>query len=249
MADRYPEPGGEAPLAAAVFDLFNTLTAPVADSQFRSSLAEMALAVGADPDAFARGWFESWRERWGGGFATVEACVRGVCDAIGFPASETAVSKVARVRIEFSRRTLQPRPDALPTLARLRSLRLPTALISNCSPDVPVLWPSTAFARVIDRPLFSCAEGLIKPDPAIYLRACERLGVDPEVCVYVGDGGDHELSGAERVGMRAILLKPPKGTSASYDSESDTWRGEAIQALSELLPLITGVGGPPPSID
>ena len=244
MADPNREPGGEAPPAAVVFDLFNTLTAPVDDSEFRSSLAEMALAVGADPDAFTQGWFKLWRELFGGGFATVEACVRGVCDAIGLRVAETAITRAAQMRTEFSRRTLHPRPDALSTMDRIRSLGLRTALISNCSPDVPVLWPATDFAQAIDQPLFSCVEGLIKPDPAIYLRAFRRLGVDPRVCVYVGDGGDHELSGAERVGMRAILLKPPKKTSASYDSESDTWRGEAIEALSELPGLITFAGEP-----
>ena len=249
MADRYPEPGGEAPPAAVVFDLFNTLTAPVDDSEFRSSLMEMALAVGADPDAFTQGWFDLWRERFSGVFPTVEASVRGVCDAIGLRVSETAISGAVRLCSEFSRRTLRPRPEALPTLARLRSLGLGTALISDCSPDVPVLWPTTPFAQAIDHPLFSCVEGLTKPDPSIYLRACQRLGVDPEDCVYVGDGGNHELSGAKRVGMRAILIKLPKETSAWHRSESDTWRGEAIQALSELPRLITGVGGPPPSID
>ena len=118
------------------------------------------------------------------------------------------------------------------------------ALISDCSPDVPVLWPTTPFAQAIDHPLFSCVEGLTKPDPAIYLRACERLGVELRVCVYVGDGGNHELSGAKRVGMRAILIKLPKETSAWHRSESDTWRGEAIQTLSELPSLVTGAGEP-----
>ena len=179
MADRYPEPGGEAPPAAVVFDLFNTLTAPVDDSEFRSSLMEMALAVGADPDAFTQGWLDLWRERFSGVFPTVEASVRGVCDAIGLRVSETTISGAVRLCSEFSRRTLRPRPEALPTLARLRSLGLGTALISDCSPDVPVLWPTTPFAQAIDHPLFSCVEGLTKPDPSIYLRACQRLGVDP----------------------------------------------------------------------
>ncbi len=244
MAETRREPGGEAPVTAVVFDLFNTLTASVDDSEFRSSLAEMALAVGADPDAFTQGWFDLWRERFSGVFPTVEASVRGVCDAIGLRVSETAISGAARLCSEFSRRTLRPRPDALPTLARLRSLGLQTALISDCSPDVPVLWPTTPFAQAIDHPLFSCVEGLTKPDPAIYLRACERLGVEPRVCVYVGDGGNHELSGAKRVGMRAILIKLPKETSAWHRSESDTWRGEAIQTLSELPSLVTGAGEP-----
>ena len=45
----------------------------------------------------------------------------------------------------------------------------------------------TPYAELIDEPLFSCVEGLVKPDPDLYLRACGRLGVKPRDCVYVGD--------------------------------------------------------------
>ncbi len=53
--------------------------------------------------------------------------------------------------------------------------------------------------------------GLVKPDPAIYQLACQRLGVIPEDCRYVGDGGSNELTGADASGMRAVLIAP------SYD--------------------------------
>ena len=58
---------------------------------------------------------------------------------------------------------------------------------------------------------------------------------------YVGDGGSRELTGAERVGMHAILITTPV-ESAAYSSERISWRGEAINALSELPGLITGAG-------
>ena len=219
---------------AVVFDLFNTLTKPVDDGEFRSSIREMGLAAGVDPDGFTRGWFELWRERFDGTFATSEAGVRGVCEAMGAVADEAAIGRAEEVRIEFSRRILRPRADAVATLRRLRTLGLRTALISDCSADVPVVWPTTPYAELIEEPLFSCVEGLVKPDPELYLRACARLGVEPRGCVYVGDGGNHELTGAERVGMRAVLIRTQE-KAASYDrSERGSWRGEAIEALSEL---------------
>ena len=240
MADQHPGLGCDTPVAAVVFDLFNTLTAPVDDVEFRSSLQEMAHAVGADSGAFTQGWFDQWRERFDGTFPTSETGVRVVCDAIGVWVDTEAISEAMRIRAEFSRRTLRPRTDAVATLTQLRALGLRTALISNCSPDVPVLWPTTPFAQTIEEPSFSCVEGLTKPDPAIFLRACERLGMDPQACVYVGDGGDHELTGAESVGMRAVLITTPEERAAAYDSERTSWRGETIEALSELPNLITG---------
>ena len=229
-------------VGAVVFDLFNTLTKPVDDGEFRSSIMAMGLAAGVDPEGFTRGWFALWRERFDGTFATSEAGVRGVCEAMGVVADEAAIGRAEEVRIEFSRRILRPRADAVATLRRLRTLGLRTALISDCSADVPVLWPTTPYAELIDEPLFSCVEGLVKPDPELYLRACGRLGVEPPDCVYVGDGGSHELTGAERVGMRAVLIRTQEDKAASYDSERGSWQGEAIEALGELPGLIGGDG-------
>ena len=232
-------------VGAVVFDLFSTLTVPVDAAEFTSSRRAMALAVGVDPDAFAQGWSRSWRERYDGTYPTIQACVRRVCTAIGARVDATAIGRAAQIRIESERRTLRPRADAVDTLNRLRALGLQTALISNCSPEVPALWMTTPLVQAIDKPLFSCVEGLIKPDPAnlfAYLRACERLGVDARECVYVGDGGSQELTGAERVGMRAVLIRTPHDRAGSHGSERDTWQGEAIEALGELPGLIGGDG-------
>ncbi len=228
------------PIRAVVFDLFNTLTAPEGSNVavFRASVREMGLAAGVDPEGFTRGWFELWRESFDGTFGTPEAGVRGVCEAMGAAVDEAAVRRAVEVRADFSRQSLQPRADAVDTLSRVRSMGLRTALISDCEADIPDLWPTTAFAEYIDKPLFSCMEGLIKPDSRIYLRACERLGVEPQDCVYVGDGSNQELTGAQGVGMRAVLIRTPEERAAAYYSERGSWRGEAIEALSELPDLI-----------
>lgn len=222
-----------------VFDLFNTLTPPVDDAAFKAARIEMARAVGVDPGAFSNAWSAAWRERYDGTYPTVQACVRGVCEALEVHAEEAAIEEASRIRVECTRRVLRPRPDAMATLAQLRALGLQTALVSNCIPEVPLIWPATPYAGAIDVPLFSCEEGLTKPDSAIYLRACERLRADPTDCMYVGDGAQGELTGAQRVGMRAILITTP-GRPAPEFSEQDSWRGEAIDALSELPGLITG---------
>jgi FMN phosphatase YigB (HAD superfamily) len=51
---------------------------------------------------------------------------------------------------------------------------------------------------------FSCEEGVAKPDAEIYLRALHRLKVEPGHALYIGDGGDNELAGAEQAGLRAF---------------------------------------------
>jgi putative hydrolase of the HAD superfamily len=50
--------------------------------------------------------------------------------------------------------------------------------------------------------------GMRKPDPRIYLHACELLGVKPEDCIYLDDLGIN-LKPARALGMRTIKVVDP----------------------------------------
>ena len=54
----------------------------------------------------------------------------------------------------------------------------------------------------------SSVEGVRKPDPAIYQRACERLAVDAERCVFLDDLGVN-LKPARAMGMTTIKVIDP----------------------------------------
>ena len=73
--------------------------------------------------------------------------------------------------------------------------------MSVCSEEVPAAWPSTEFAGLFDAETFSSDCGLMKPEPEIYLHTARALEADPADCLFVGDGANDELAGAERVGM------------------------------------------------
>ena len=91
----------------------------------------------------------------------------------------------------------------------------------------------------IDVEVFSSEVGLRKPEPEIYLAACERLGVEPARCLYVGDGAYAELSGASSVGMRAILIRDPADAEVeALRPEAEDWQGETIEDLRELSAVV-----------
>jgi FMN phosphatase YigB (HAD superfamily) len=48
---------------------------------------------------------------------------------------------------------------------------------------------------------------VIKPDPKIFLRACERLGVAPEEALMVGDSEEAD-GGAAAVGCQVAIVDP-----------------------------------------
>nr|WP_228533945.1 HAD-IA family hydrolase [Nocardia sp. BSTN01] len=60
------------------------------------------------------------------------------------------------------------------------------------------------FEELVDDIVYSHEVGMAKPNPGIYLLACERLGVEPGEAIFVDDS-EMAVSGAESVGMTAIL--------------------------------------------
>ncbi|KEK24603.1 HAD family hydrolase [Bacillus gaemokensis] len=55
--------------------------------------------------------------------------------------------------------------------------------------------------------LVSEAEGIKKPNPAIFERALQRLNVPAEECIYVGDHPKNDVIGAENAGISAVWKK------------------------------------------
>lgn len=92
------------------------------------------------------------------------------------------------------------------------------------------------FAPLFDAAVFSCRVGVKKPERRICEIACERLQVKPEECLYVGDGGSEELTGAAAMGMTSILIKAQDVEGAlGHRSEAKIWKGPAITSLGEIL--------------
>ena len=54
--------------------------------------------------------------------------------------------------------------------------------------------------------IFSCAVGCVKPEPAIYEKCLEAIALPACDCLFVGDGGSNELSGAKAVGLSTVLV-------------------------------------------
>lgn len=56
--------------------------------------------------------------------------------------------------------------------------------------------------------LVSSEEGIRKPNPEIFRRALDALGVDPRKSVYIGDNEENNVRGAKKIGMMAIHFAP-----------------------------------------
>jgi putative hydrolase of the HAD superfamily len=204
-----------------VFDLWNTLADwPVERwSEVRPQVAER---LGLTPEEFD--------SRWYGELAQIRE-MGPMADALqAFGAAPETIEEIVAMRRSVTQIGLAPGPGAVETITELRRRGFRIGLITICSDDVPALWPETPFHGLFDAEVFSCSVGLRKPDPRIYLMACEQLGVEPGEAVFVGDGANDELAGAERVGMTAVLFERPE-----YEVE---WSGRRVSSLPELLKIL-----------
>jgi putative hydrolase of the HAD superfamily len=212
---------------AVVFDLFETLV-DYDDARSREFGAQVARLVGREPDEFHQVWRQGRPERETAPMAPYLA-------SLGL--EDDAMEDFLGLRRAFTRETLgRPRPGAVETLRDLRARGIRTGLITVCSEDTVDVWPETPFAGLFDAEVFSCVCGLRKPDERIYRIALEQLEVEPAEAVFVGDGANDELAGAERVGMRAVLMSRP-GEEPAWPEVRD-WAGPRITAIPQVLELL-----------
>jgi putative hydrolase of the HAD superfamily len=223
---------------AVIFDLFGTLVDNFSLREQQDILARMASILSAPADEFMRLWFGIFNERATGLFGSLEGNIEHICRKLGISAKAPQIQQAARIRYDFTRHALRPRPDAVSVLSRLKSQGYKTALISDCSAETPTAWKDTPLAPLVDVAMLSCLVGLKKPDPRIYQKAAQQLGVEPQTCLYVGDGSSGELTGAAQVGMHPVLLNLPENNPDAHQIDKEDWNGPAISSLSEVLMLV-----------
>ncbi|HEV8601853.1 MAG TPA: HAD family hydrolase [Gaiellaceae bacterium] len=212
---------------SVIFDLWQTLVPWQVDEANRF-YDRMADAVGVERGRFREVWLAGRPSRETGPIADHLRALLGDLEVDG------DIDELIALRRDWTKRSLIPRADALETLAELRRRGHRLGLISVCSQDVPEVWDETPLAGSLDETVFSCEVGISKPDPRIYEIACERLDVEPAECLFVGDGANDELPGAERAGMTAVQLRVP-GETLTPDGEA--WEGASIESLEEVLEL------------
>lgn len=217
------------PVGGVIFDLYGTLIDDAPPDDYARFLVETAGAIGADPDGFRVAWEANDVARYTG---PIESCFESICGGLGIAEFQPALD----LRLERMRSLLVPRPDAVETLETLRDRGFRLGMISNASSELSGLWAASELAALFDAALFSADERMMKPDPRLYLRAAELLGVEPADCLFIGDGAYRELQGAEAVGMTAVLIRVPHDP---WEHEGTIgWQGPRVAALSEVLGLV-----------
>lgn len=125
-------------------------------------------------------------------------------------------------------------PDVAETLLKLKKLELKLGLVSTgYEEDI-----HTIFEKInLQRELFDVIVGVNtikkeKPHPEVFRYALAKLNVEPSQALFVGDNVDADYKGAEKAGLKAILIQRTK-------SENHSTKGfRVIKSLKEIFKYI-----------
>ena len=81
--------------------------------------------------------------------------------------------------------------------------------------------------------------GIEKPDARIFIKTLKRFNLNPKECVYVGDDPRDDVEGPKKLGMKMILIFPPRKYRKPmpwrrYDVKLKIKPDAIIRELSEL---------------
>jgi putative hydrolase of the HAD superfamily len=104
-------------------------------------------------------------------------------------------------------------------LSALRAAGVPTAILSNMGPDT---WALVG-PRFDGIPLtLSFEVGAVKPEPEIYLRCLESLGVEPAEALFVDDRRVN-VEAARALGIDAVVFEGEDALAAELEARGLDW--------------------------
>jgi putative hydrolase of the HAD superfamily len=223
---------------AVVFDFFGTLTRSIRRGPQH---ADIARALGCDPDAVLSVLNRTFQVRARGHLGSAEATLRWVTEQAGGSPQTAQLQAAVPARVDALKADTTLRADAESVLRAIKRRGLRTALISDCTHELPAFLPTMPIAPLLDVSVFSVEVGRCKPDPLIYLEACWRMRIDPENCLYVGDGGSRELTGAAAIGMTPVRLAAPDLADHLVFDPDEHFAGLSVPSLTAVLDLLDRV--------
>jgi putative hydrolase of the HAD superfamily len=206
-------------LEAVIFDYGAVLCYPPSDGE----MGEFAALAGM-PDAEFRQLYGKSRGPYDRGVISADQYWRTFGRAVGVTYNDAQVRALHAMDLRVWRRMDQRMIDLA---ARLQKAGVRTAILSNMQTDLREILRSEAeWLRHFDVHIFSCDLKLIKPEPEIYQRVLEALGVPPQRAFFIDDIPVN-IEAARQAGIGGMVYR-------SFDELSDR--------LAPLIARCTGNG-------
>jgi putative hydrolase of the HAD superfamily len=214
------------PYDAVLLDLYDTIVW----SEWASLRDKIASRLGVDARTLVRAFDQTRPLRGVGQNDDVEGDMAQVLEAVGIDPAPDLVEELVQLERSELDHGVHLYEDVLPTLAALREGGVRLGLVSNCSHSTRPVVDRLGLEDAFDQVLLSYEVQAMKPEPAIYVMALERLGGIPaERAVFVDDQPDY-CDGGAAVGMATRLI-----LRASEDAPADHHGHRVVTDLRWLL--------------
>jgi len=231
-------------IKAVFFDLYQTLVSFEPPREEIQAKALQEYGIEASPDAFRRPlsiadefiYQEIARLPFSRRSKEEQAVLwakyeRIVLKEAGVPVSDDLIRFLLQKMHQTKMKTV-PFADVIPALTDLKKRGIILGLISNVERDISPLLKETGLEPLLDVVVTSQDAGVNKPNPEIFHKVLRRAGVKASEAIYVGDQYQIDILGAQKAGMKGILLD----RNGYYADITDCPR---IQSLSELPHYLT----------
>ena len=187
-----------------IFDLYDTLLTVPPEAR-RAIRSEMSRLSGVSEQDLERLW-ESTREESNRGelVSTTDRFKRILQMAAG-KADDDLAGQLAALEHRLLRNQVEYRPSARETLTTLTARGYRLAILSNCSASAISSIVGSGITAYVSLFRLSFELGKLKPDPTLYQELATAAGSEPSRCVFVGDGANNELAGAQMAGLKTVL--------------------------------------------
>ena len=186
---------------AVIFDMYETLI-----TQYKCPLyfgKQIAVDAGIDEEKFCEPWSAAEEDRTVGKI-TLEEILERILKENGCY-SEKKLSYIVNKRIKCKEEAFKHiHSEIIPMLKSLKEKGISIGLISNCFSEESAVIKNSILYPFFDVACLSFDMGIQKPNKAIFKSCIEKLNLQPDECLYVGDGGSCELETAKLVGMKAV---------------------------------------------
>ena len=186
---------------AVIFDMFETLVSIFSGESYFSE--HMAADLNVPVEDFRTVWHTTERAR-SLGQKTIPEVMEICLTTLGCYSEESVQLVVDHRRKHLEDVFARTPKETIELLQALKERGIKIGLISNCYSDEAQAIKESVLYPFFDAPVLSYEQGVTKPDPEIFRRAVEMLGVTASECLYVGDGGSKELFAARDAGMKAV---------------------------------------------
>jgi FMN phosphatase YigB (HAD superfamily) len=172
---------------------------------------------------------------------TAEQCVVTILDQIKIDIPHDEIERGVHELMRETEPLAHPKSGVLDTVHQLASAGVPLGIVSSAVYHPYLEWTLDrfgifdAFAVVVT----SASSGFYKSRPEIYLCAADALGIASTDVVHVGDSLRFDVGGAQRAGMRAVLIGDEPETSMNGDPVPDLVLPSLSGAAPRILSLLS----------